>query len=151
MVLHKRCYNFIGFSCPGIDNGMANHVKAHNFKIHTYSSPTFCDHCGALLYGLVRQGYKCTCCGLNSHKRCLELFPKTCGYWSGHLFIGSIQTLFLCNLKSLNFEILTLPSDSSSKMSWNCRKMKSRDPRIFGFYVLKLFDIFEISVKFCVA
>ena len=87
MVLHKRCYNFIGFSCPGIDNGMENHVKAHNFKIHTYSSPTFCDHCGALLYGIVRQGYKCTSCNLNSHKRCLELFPKTCGYWSRNLFL----------------------------------------------------------------
>lgn len=55
-------------------------TSVHSYLINTYKSPTFCDHCGGLLLGLVRQGLHCEYCGLNCHKKCAYNIPNFCSY-----------------------------------------------------------------------
>uniref|UniRef100_F1KST7 protein kinase C n=1 Tax=Ascaris suum TaxID=6253 RepID=F1KST7_ASCSU len=62
-------------SCPQHDRLV---VHPHTLYVHSYKSPTFCDFCGELLFGLVKQGLKCQGCGLNYHKRCASKIPNNC-------------------------------------------------------------------------
>ncbi|XP_028409605.1 serine/threonine-protein kinase D3-like isoform X2 [Dendronephthya gigantea] len=53
-------------------------IRPHMLVVHSYGSPTFCDYCGGMLFGLVRQGLKCEGCGGNFHKKCAYKIPNNC-------------------------------------------------------------------------
>lgn len=56
---------FIKANCQELTKGFS-----HNFQETTYFTPTFCDHCGGMLWGIIKQGYKCKDCHINCHKNC---------------------------------------------------------------------------------
>ncbi|CAG0916475.1 unnamed protein product [Notodromas monacha] len=87
LVVHKRCHQFIVTKCPQLKD-MTHQDEAikrfsvnvpHRFAVHNYKRFTFCDHCGSLLYGLVKQGLHCGVCGMNVHKRCQKNVANNCG------------------------------------------------------------------------
>ncbi|CAK1603978.1 unnamed protein product [Parnassius mnemosyne] len=66
--VHKRCHSKLLGKCPGSSAHsdatiyLRERFKVdvpHRFRPHHFMSPTFCDHCGALLYGFFKQGLKC--------------------------------------------------------------------------------------------
>ncbi|XP_046564912.1 ras guanyl-releasing protein 3-like isoform X1 [Haliotis rubra] len=50
----------------------------HAFHETTYFKPTFCIHCTGLLWGLIKQGWKCKDCAINAHKHCKDLVVMEC-------------------------------------------------------------------------
>uniref|UniRef100_A0A8C2EE80 Protein kinase C n=1 Tax=Cyprinus carpio TaxID=7962 RepID=A0A8C2EE80_CYPCA len=88
-VVHKRCHELIITKCAGLkkQEDTTEEVGSqrfsvnmpHKFRIHNYKVLTFCDHCGSLLWGLLRQGLQCKVCKMNVHKRCESNVAPNCG------------------------------------------------------------------------
>uniref|UniRef100_A0A674NW03 Protein kinase C n=1 Tax=Takifugu rubripes TaxID=31033 RepID=A0A674NW03_TAKRU len=86
--IHKKCIDKIIGRCTGTAANSRDTVfqkerfkidMPHRFKSHNYMSPTFCDHCGSLLWGLVKQGLKCEDCAMNVHHKCQDKVANLCG------------------------------------------------------------------------
>uniref|UniRef100_A0A452QI12 protein kinase C n=1 Tax=Ursus americanus TaxID=9643 RepID=A0A452QI12_URSAM len=86
--IHKKCIDKVIAKCTGsaINSRETMFHKErfkidmpHRFKVYNYKSPTFCEHCGTLLWGLARQGLKCDACGMNVHHRCQTKVANLCG------------------------------------------------------------------------
>ncbi|XP_061083654.1 protein kinase C epsilon type isoform X2 [Conger conger] len=88
-VVHKRCHELIITKCAGLKKQEDTPEEVgsqrfsvnmpHKFSIHSYKVPTFCDHCGSLLWGLLRQGLQCKVCKMNVHRRCESNVAPNCG------------------------------------------------------------------------
>eukprot|EP00117_Sycon_ciliatum_P024569 scpid30854/ scgid1514/ Protein kinase C alpha type len=80
--VHERCHEDVSFACPGshaVDEIPDEAQNPHKFSIKTFSTPTYCDHCGGMVYGLFHQGMQCSACEMNVHKDCQDRVPRLCG------------------------------------------------------------------------
>jgi len=58
--------------------GGGSYTHPHRFEKYNYTTPTYCDLCNSVLWGIVRTGFRCQDCGLNCHEKCRENVPKAC-------------------------------------------------------------------------
>lgn len=48
----------------------------HDFKVTSFTSPTFCEYCSGFIWGLTRQGVRCSKCKATAHSSC-AVSPST--------------------------------------------------------------------------
>jgi len=133
-VIHKKCLSSVVTICAvqtASNDGNGNHscgdlpdgaspIEAigmrlevpHSWKPKTYKRPTFCEHCGSLLWGIYNQGMQCRSCSMDVHRRCLKRVSNFCGV----------------DPEALHAAIKNLPRTVSQKSSVS----DSEDPIKFG-------------------
>nr|XP_037874772.1 putative protein kinase C delta type homolog isoform X5 [Bombyx mori] len=120
--VHKKCHSKLLGKCPG----SSAHSEAtvylrerfkvdvpHRFRPHQFMSPTFCNHCGALLYGFFKQELKCEDCDVNCHRKCEKLTANLCGV-NQRLLVEALATKNPSKKGGEN------PGTSSCSSSANC-------------------------------
>ncbi|KAK4881601.1 hypothetical protein RN001_004920 [Aquatica leii] len=53
-------------------------AHGHSFGKKTFHKPTYCHHCGDMLWGLIQQGFICEVCNFVVHDRCFKTVVSPC-------------------------------------------------------------------------
>ncbi|CAK5023352.1 unnamed protein product [Meloidogyne enterolobii] len=140
VVVHKRCHSEVVWKCPGsktetfyeippdaVDQGLGrfNINMPHRFQIHSYKRPTFCDHCGSMLYGVIKQGLQCSVCKLNVHKRCQRNVANNCGINAKQMAMELAQLGLTGDKMSVRMRKPLSISTSESSASSSCTQETS--------------------------
>uniref|UniRef100_A0A670XVB0 protein kinase C n=1 Tax=Pseudonaja textilis TaxID=8673 RepID=A0A670XVB0_PSETE len=93
-------------------------IRPHALFVHSYRAPAFCDHCGEMLWGLVRQGLKCEGCGLNYHKRCAFKIPNNCSCVRKRR-LSNVSLTGLGNIRTMSAELSSTLADEGLQKRLN--------------------------------
>ncbi|XP_034417833.1 N-chimaerin isoform X2 [Cyclopterus lumpus] len=113
--------------------------KVHNFKVHTFRGPHWCEHCASFMWGLMAQGVKCADCGLNVHKQCSSLVPNDCKPDLRH-----IRKVYSCDLTTL---VKAYNTARPMVVDMCIREIESRGLKSEGLYRISGFSDLLEEVK----
>ncbi|XP_052832774.1 calcium-independent protein kinase C [Octopus bimaculoides] len=144
-VVHKRCHEQVVTKCPGsreaaseeplqVSGARFNINVPHRFTVHNYKRPTFCDHCGSLLYGIFRQGLQCAACKLNAHKRCQKNVPNNCGINTREM-AQALSQMGISGDKLNKTKKVSISESPSKEARGHERSRSSHIPMIPGMYI----------------
>ncbi|XP_033000180.1 serine/threonine-protein kinase D1 isoform X2 [Lacerta agilis] len=106
-------------------------IRPHALFVHSYRAPAFCDHCGEMLWGLVRQGLKCEGCGLNYHKRCAFKIPNNCSCVRKRR-LSNVSLTGLSNIRTVSAELSPTTPDETLLIPTSPSFEQKSPPESFG-------------------
>ncbi|NXI66549.1 CHIN protein, partial [Anseranas semipalmata] len=95
-VAEKRLTSLVRRATLKENEHIPKYEKIHNFKVHTFRGPHWCEYCANFMWGLIAQGVKCADCGLNVHKQCSKMVPNDCKPDLKH-----VKKVYSCDLTTL--------------------------------------------------
>ncbi|CAG09973.1 unnamed protein product, partial [Tetraodon nigroviridis] len=116
--------------------------KVHNFKVHTFRGPHWCEHCASFMWGLMAQGVKCADCGMNVHKECSAQVSNDCKPNLRH-----IRKIYSCDLTTL---VNAYNTARPMVVDMCIREIESRGLRSEGLYRVSGFSdsVEEVKLAF---
>uniref|UniRef100_A0A8C6KYB9 Protein kinase C n=1 Tax=Nothobranchius furzeri TaxID=105023 RepID=A0A8C6KYB9_NOTFU len=134
--IHKKCIDKVIAKCTGsainsketmIHKERFKIDMPHRFRVYNYKSPTFCQHCGTLLWGLARQGLKCDECSMNVHHKCQKKVANLCGV-NQKLMAEALKTLFTPTVWLLVADMVGVLWEGPPEVSRSTPEQASEEP-----------------------
>merc|ERR1711971_1103752 len=107
-------------------------IRPHSLSIHSYKTPTFCDFCGEMLFGMFKQGLKCEFCGMNFHKRCVFKIPNDCSHKKKRRSNSSLGPTSSIGAVSLDSSNLLIPPGREGSVSPGSSKREKSVSSVHG-------------------